>query len=257
MRPQKVRIIENAPTWKNYIPCQGDEIVPQNLTASCNTTQISLDMYEALRLVDCEGLDQNAAALSMEISTPTLCRLLGEGRKRVACALCHGHILQCDGGNVLFRSERGHGCGRGNAQRAMNGNGNGSMHAMRNMNGQCNGMGRMENTINSATCANRTNDAGSSAIAWGADCQASTNPYDNNFSKGQGAGGQCGRGQGRNGQGGKGAGERGQNGQGMGQKGACGNMGMNGNKRQADNAQRGQMNGAAESASQETENSSC
>ena len=68
---------------------------------------LSLDMLEALRLVDAEGMSQEAAANCMGISTPTLCRLLGEARRRVAIALRDGWILYCEGGNVQMRSQHG------------------------------------------------------------------------------------------------------------------------------------------------------
>lgn len=113
MRPQKIRIIDAVPGWRRYLPegrPNAAEIV------------VSLDMFEAMRLVDAEGLPQDAAARSMGISTPTLCRLLGEARRRIAMALRDGWALRCDGGNVTVRpcgqlwsgGPLGHGChGRG------------------------------------------------------------------------------------------------------------------------------------------------
>lgn len=110
MRPQKKRIVESAPHWQRYIP----EGCP-----SSAEILLSLDMYEALRLVDAEGLPQGVAAHRMGVSTPTLCRLLNEARRRVASALRDGWALRCSGGNVELApaekrpGHRGHGCGRG------------------------------------------------------------------------------------------------------------------------------------------------
>lgn len=94
MRPRKIRIIDAVPGWQRYLPegrPNAAEIV------------VGLDMFEAMRLVDAEGLPQDVAARSMGISTPTLCRLLGEARRRIATALRDGWALRCDGGNVMVR----------------------------------------------------------------------------------------------------------------------------------------------------------
>lgn len=100
MRPSKPRHIESPPPWERYLP-EGRQAAEMTL---------GLDMYEALRLVDAEGLPQEAAAGRMGVSTPTLCRLLGEARRRVATALRDGWALRCEGGNVRLRPG-GHGHG--------------------------------------------------------------------------------------------------------------------------------------------------
>lgn len=102
MRPQKTRHIESPPPWERYLP--------EGRRQAAEVT-LGLDMFEALRLVDAEGLPQEAAAGRMGVSTPTLCRLLGEARRRVATALRDGWTLRCEGGNVQMRSCAGHGHG--------------------------------------------------------------------------------------------------------------------------------------------------
>ena len=99
MRPQKIRLIADQPAWRRYFP-EG--------CSDAAEMALSLDMLEALRLVDAEGMSQEVAANCMGISTPTLCRLLGEARRRVATALRDGWILYCEGGNVQMRSQHGH-----------------------------------------------------------------------------------------------------------------------------------------------------
>ena len=59
---------------------------------------IGLDMIEAMRLVDAENLSQQEAAVSMGVSTPTLCRILGEARRRTITALLAGQ-------NILIEKE--------------------------------------------------------------------------------------------------------------------------------------------------------
>lgn len=102
MRPQKTRHIDSPPPWERYLPEGGQQTAEVTL---------GLDMYEALRLVDAEGLPQEAAAARMGVSAPTLCRLLGEARRRVATALRDGWALRCEGGNVRMRPCGGHGHG--------------------------------------------------------------------------------------------------------------------------------------------------
>lgn len=57
---------------------------------------LSLDGFEAVRLVDGEGLSQEAAAESMGVSRPTLCRILGEARTLIARALTAGWAIRIE-----------------------------------------------------------------------------------------------------------------------------------------------------------------
>lgn len=116
MRPQKIRRIESRPDWMRYLP---------DGRAGAAEVEVGLDMLEALRLVDAEGLSQEAAAIRMDISTPTLCRLLGKARRRVATALRDGMALRCGGGTVTMR-HGGHGFGPG--ERAGHGPHGGGLH---------------------------------------------------------------------------------------------------------------------------------
>jgi predicted DNA-binding protein (UPF0251 family) len=57
---------------------------------------LGLDGFEALRLVDGEGLSQEEAAARMKVSRPTLCRILGEARAQVARALSRGWAIRIE-----------------------------------------------------------------------------------------------------------------------------------------------------------------
>lgn len=105
MRPQKARIIEALPQCKRFSP---------DGQADPEETVITLDMLEALRLVDALGLSLLDAARSMDISAPTLCRLVGEARARVARALCAGNVIVVEGGNIALRVPESPGAGAGN-----------------------------------------------------------------------------------------------------------------------------------------------
>lgn len=61
---------------------------------------LNLDELEALRLVDWEGLYQEAAAERMQVSRPTLSRILAGAHRKVAEALVQGQALRVEGGVV-------------------------------------------------------------------------------------------------------------------------------------------------------------
>lgn len=56
--------------------------------------ELNLDEFEALRLVDYLNMQQMKAAKSMEISQPTLNRILASGRKKVAQCIVEGYTLR-------------------------------------------------------------------------------------------------------------------------------------------------------------------
>lgn len=57
---------------------------------------LGLDGFEAMRLVDGEGMSQADAAARMQVSRPTLCRILGEARTQTARALSRGWAIRID-----------------------------------------------------------------------------------------------------------------------------------------------------------------
>ncbi|MFH1592436.1 MAG: DUF134 domain-containing protein [Candidatus Woesearchaeota archaeon] len=60
---------------------------------------LKVDEFEALRLKDLVGLEQERAAEEMKISQPTFHRLILEARKKVADALVNGKAIRIKGGN--------------------------------------------------------------------------------------------------------------------------------------------------------------
>lgn len=61
--------------------------------------QMSVEQLEALRLCDLEGMEQEQAAVSMDISRGTLQRILYEARRLSAEALCEGREIIIGGGH--------------------------------------------------------------------------------------------------------------------------------------------------------------
>ncbi len=62
-------------------------------------TILQVDEYEAVRLKDLEGLEQENAARKMGISQPTFHRLVVSARKKIADAIVHGKAIKIEGGN--------------------------------------------------------------------------------------------------------------------------------------------------------------
>lgn len=66
---------------------------------------VTLDELESIRLVDLLGLYQEEASARMNVSRPTLGRILEKAHRKVADALYHGKILRIQGGCVELRRD--------------------------------------------------------------------------------------------------------------------------------------------------------
>ena len=95
VRPPKKRMIGQAPNFKVFKPAG---IPVQQSTAIV----LSVDEFEAIRLVDHEGLDHEGAASLMGVSRPTLSRIVDRARSKVAECLVKGQVLMIEGGNVVM-----------------------------------------------------------------------------------------------------------------------------------------------------------
>jgi len=65
---------------------------------------LSLDEYEAIRLLDYQHLNQEEAAVIMQISRSTLTRIYERARVKYATALVEGNMLLIEGGEIRFRN---------------------------------------------------------------------------------------------------------------------------------------------------------
>ena len=108
-RPRLQRIVSGQPVVTVYKPAG----VP---VGSLEWVNLTLDEFEAIRLIDDEGLNQESAAAQMGVSRPTVTRILASARSKIAHFLTHGHALIIEGGPVIpaaFRGGPGRGRGRG------------------------------------------------------------------------------------------------------------------------------------------------
>ncbi len=145
MRPTKARTIGCMPACRRFRPWQeqGESEVIQ-ADGNGDDVIIGLDMLEAMRLVDAEGMNQDEAARSMDVSTPTLCRILGQGRRLAAIALTAGKIIRIEGGNIMYgdsmQGRHGHRFCHG--QRGLQGQGGSACCGNDGMECEGRGMGR-------------------------------------------------------------------------------------------------------------------
>jgi predicted DNA-binding protein (UPF0251 family)/predicted Fe-Mo cluster-binding NifX family protein len=82
-------------------------------TRELEWTNLTLDEFETIRLIDGEGLDQESVAGQMGVSRPTVTRILASARSKVARVLVSGQALLIEGGPVVQGPlEQGGKCGR-------------------------------------------------------------------------------------------------------------------------------------------------
>lgn len=88
-RPFRCRRIERLPVYRSFSP--DDIAAPQSI-------QMTVDEFEALRLLDNEGLTQEACAERMNIARTTVTAIYDGARKKIADALVNGKRLLIAGG---------------------------------------------------------------------------------------------------------------------------------------------------------------
>jgi uncharacterized protein len=59
-------------------------------------SELALDEFEAIRLIDLEGVEQTKAAEQMNVSQPTFSRILKQGRKKIAEAIIIGKAIKIE-----------------------------------------------------------------------------------------------------------------------------------------------------------------
>lgn len=73
---------------------------------------LGLDEFEAIRLIDLEGLQQEQAAQQMGVARTTVQAMYNTARRKLALALVEGKTLRIEGGDVAICEKRAH-CARG------------------------------------------------------------------------------------------------------------------------------------------------
>lgn len=94
-RPKQCRKIFSPPLMVGFKPFG----VPRS---EIEEIVLQYDEYEAIRLLDYEGMLQEQAAEKMNVSRPTLTRIYENARKTIAEAFVEGKMIVIEGGNVDF-----------------------------------------------------------------------------------------------------------------------------------------------------------
>ena len=105
-RPRKWRRVCCMPESNLFGPLNSLEEEPEIIL-------MTVEEYETLRLIDLEGLMQEACAERMNVARTTVQRIYNEARKKVAASLVNGNILKIEGGDYKLcdGEELMYGCG--------------------------------------------------------------------------------------------------------------------------------------------------
>ena len=98
-RPKKPRFVSDFPAIVAFVP-QGTPVTGE--------VMLSVEELEAIRLSDCQCMDQETAANLMKVSRQTYGRILTRARGIVGKALVTGKRLKITGGNYAMRGVRRH-----------------------------------------------------------------------------------------------------------------------------------------------------
>ncbi len=91
-RPRKWRRVCEVPDTNLYGPLHGTKREGQIIF-------MSVEEYEAVRLIDMEGMTQEECAEQMGVARTTVQRIYTDARKKLAISLVDGHLLKIEGGD--------------------------------------------------------------------------------------------------------------------------------------------------------------
>lgn len=105
-RPMKWRKVCCMPVNNRFGPLDS----PVNIE---DCIRMTVDEYEAIRLIDSEGFNQEECAEQMNIARSTVQNIYSEARKKLAGSLVNGKMLLIEGGEYRLCEGQENGCGRG------------------------------------------------------------------------------------------------------------------------------------------------
>ena len=95
-RPKICRMVCCEPSV-NYFKPRGIPLT------ELDRVNLAVDELEALRLKDFEGMEQEKAATTMNVSQPTFHRILQSAHSKVADALVNGKAIRIEGGEYVVK----------------------------------------------------------------------------------------------------------------------------------------------------------
>lgn len=105
-RPRKCRTVCRLPGYTEFFPAGG----------GTETVNLTIDEYETVRLIDKEGLDQEACGVLMGVARTTVQQIYTRAREKLAEFIVCGKILKIGGGRYCLCPEGFGGC-RGRCRR--------------------------------------------------------------------------------------------------------------------------------------------
>lgn len=95
-RPRKCRMVGFVPVNPCFHPQLGntDEVL------------LCIDEIEAIRLADLKSMNQDAAALSMNVSRGTFQRIINTAHRKLADAMVNGKTIRIQGGNYQMAGNK-------------------------------------------------------------------------------------------------------------------------------------------------------
>jgi predicted DNA-binding protein (UPF0251 family) len=109
-RPRIQRHVCCLPRINEFRPIRG------NWSAD-DVVVLAVDEYEAIRLIDNEGLSQEECSENMNIARTTAQQIYGNARRKIARALVEGLPMKIEGGDYRICNGNEHYCGRGSCRR--------------------------------------------------------------------------------------------------------------------------------------------
>jgi uncharacterized protein len=98
-KPKKQRYVDQPPSVAFFKP-QGIPLF------QLEQVVLAVEEFEAIRLVDYEGMHLEEAAQRLKVSRATCARVLDSAHKKVGTALTHGHAIRIDGGSFVLGRNR-------------------------------------------------------------------------------------------------------------------------------------------------------
>ena len=92
-RPRKRRRVCGLPNYRTFGPM--DESPSEDVII------LSVEEYEAFRLIDLEGLEQVECAERMEVARSTVQRMYSKAKQKVADCIVNGKVLRIEGGDYV------------------------------------------------------------------------------------------------------------------------------------------------------------
>lgn len=105
--------------WRRVCQLPGSNLFgPLNLPLEReNFIVMTVDEYEAIRLVDLEGFTQEQCAKRMNVARSTVQGIYTEARKKLAHSLVEGRVLRIEGGDYLLCDGENEYCNRDGCHR--------------------------------------------------------------------------------------------------------------------------------------------